>query len=631
MTAFPSYTTGTVAVAAGALAIVGTSTIWSGVNARAGDDIVINGNTVVIQDVTDPTHLVIDAWPYATVAAGATYKIIQRSPFRYAGGQTMADVSTLVAAFNTDGFYVFVSSSLTVPDPSLGNNGQYAFQASTGKLWQKSSGIWHFLGVYTGFSFLGAWSGATAYGINQVVTLGGSSYICILAHTNFTPPNATYWSLLASVGSQGIQGITGASYAATSVTSFLIGTGSKTFTTQAGLAYVVGSRVRAASNANPANYMEGIATAYSGTTLTVNIAAFGGSGTFADWNLSIAGDPGTGNMSGFNNLSEVTNVATSRSNLGINQAIQIAGAVDLNTITAPGTYYCQASTNTNGPVAGGQWYIEVIAFSAITYLLQRATNVTTVDSATYTRNLVNNVWSPWQVLINTGVQSLTAAQQDQARKNIGGLILRQQIFTASGTFTTPAGSSTATVYKARLVGGGGGGGGSNGAGAVGGGGCAGVYGEVWFTGVAPSTAIAITIGAGGASGSTAGGNGGTGGDTVIGAPVSVTAGGSNGGMGNTAAAATGSEGGATGGTSGVFAFVVLGEHGGRGWSTGASIGVAGRGGSSPLGAGAVPGSVNVAQSATGSTGYGGGGAGGFLATTAGSPGSAGITIVEWTL
>src|ERR1700687_6108527 len=315
MTAFPNYTTGTVAVANGATAIVGTSTIWSGVNARAGDDIVINGNTVIIQDVTDPTHLVIDAWPYATVAAGATYKIIQRSPFRFAGGQVMADVSSLVAAFNTDGFYVFVSSALTVPDPSLGNNGQYAFQASTGKLWIKTGGVWNFLGVYTGFSFLGAWSGATAYGINQVVTLGGSSYICILAHTNFTPPNAIYWSLLASIGNTGPIGPTGASYAATSATSFLIGTGSKAFATQAGLAYVVGSRVRTASNANGANYMEGLVTAYAGTTLTVNVSAVGGTGTFADWNISLAGDPGSGNMLSTNNLSELTNFATALGNL----------------------------------------------------------------------------------------------------------------------------------------------------------------------------------------------------------------------------------------------------------------------------------------------------------------------------
>src|SRR3569833_3879879 len=107
MRAFPSYATGTVSVAAGGTGIVGAGTIWSDVNARAGDDIVIAGHTVIVEDVTDPTHLVIDAWPYAGVPPGTAYKIVQRSPLRYAGGQAMADVSALVAALNTDGFYVF--------------------------------------------------------------------------------------------------------------------------------------------------------------------------------------------------------------------------------------------------------------------------------------------------------------------------------------------------------------------------------------------------------------------------------------------------------------------------------------------------------------------------------------------
>lgn len=143
MTDFPNYATGTVAVAAtNATVITGTGTIWSGVNARAGDDIVIAGHTVTIIDVTDPTHIKIDPWPYAAVAAGTTYKIIQRSPLRFAGGQAMADVSTLVAAFNTSGFVFFVGSTATVPDPSYGNDGQYAYQPNTGKWWIKTAGVW---------------------------------------------------------------------------------------------------------------------------------------------------------------------------------------------------------------------------------------------------------------------------------------------------------------------------------------------------------------------------------------------------------------------------------------------------------------------------------------------------------
>lgn len=60
--------------------------------------------------------------------------------------------------------------------------------------------------------YQGTWSSATAYVVNDAVSYNGSSYICILAHTNQAPPNATYWGVIASkgdtgaTGAQGIQG-----------------------------------------------------------------------------------------------------------------------------------------------------------------------------------------------------------------------------------------------------------------------------------------------------------------------------------------------------------------------------------------------------------------------------------------
>lgn len=52
----------------------------------------------------------------------------------------------------------------------------------------------------------GPWSNATTYAVNDAVSLGGSSYICKQAHTNQTPPNATYWDLLAVRGDTGPAG-----------------------------------------------------------------------------------------------------------------------------------------------------------------------------------------------------------------------------------------------------------------------------------------------------------------------------------------------------------------------------------------------------------------------------------------
>ena len=50
------------------------------------------------------------------------------------------------------------------------------------------------------FVWQGAYSGATAYVADDVVSYNGSSYICILASTNNLPTNTTYWNLMAQTG-----------------------------------------------------------------------------------------------------------------------------------------------------------------------------------------------------------------------------------------------------------------------------------------------------------------------------------------------------------------------------------------------------------------------------------------------
>lgn len=78
----------------------------------------------------------------------------------------------------------------------------------------------------------------------------------------------------------------------TSTTSNSIGTGSKTYTTQAGLAVQAGSFVVIANTAAPANYNHGQVTSYSGTTLVVNVLDTGGTGTFTAWTISLSGPQG---------------------------------------------------------------------------------------------------------------------------------------------------------------------------------------------------------------------------------------------------------------------------------------------------------------------------------------------------
>lgn len=79
----------------------------------------------------------------------------------------------------------------------------------------------------------------------------------------------------------------------TSTTAVAIGSGSKSFTTQAGKFFEVGRTLRIVSAANPNTaYMVGKVTAYSGTALTVNVLIFVGTGSPADWQIYVDGELG---------------------------------------------------------------------------------------------------------------------------------------------------------------------------------------------------------------------------------------------------------------------------------------------------------------------------------------------------
>ena len=56
------------------------------------------------------------------------------------------------------------------------------------------------------FNWKGAYAGGTAYTVDDVVSSGGSSYVCILASTGNATSNGTYWEQMSSAGTNGTDG-----------------------------------------------------------------------------------------------------------------------------------------------------------------------------------------------------------------------------------------------------------------------------------------------------------------------------------------------------------------------------------------------------------------------------------------
>lgn len=245
----------------------------------------------------------------------------------------------------------------------------------------------------------------------------------------------------------------------------------------------------------------------------------------------------------------------------------------------------------------------IITHNATSLILPNGVNITT--AAGDVAKFVSEGSGNWRM---TGYQSASIGIRKPPTS---------QTFTASGTWTKPAGCIRA-VFEA--VGGGGGSGGVAGlaglvAGSSGGGG-GGAYGSTGFLNVTATVSAALIIGAGGTAGSSAGTAGGAGGDTgitIAGTPyIWGGGGGSNGFTANTSVNSP-SEGG-TGGTG--TSVVAYGESGEFGTSNADNNAQGGAGGSSPFGRGGL-GAHRTSTGAVGDApvGFGAGGGGSALVST----------------
>ncbi len=197
--------------------------------------------------------------------------------------------------------------------------------------------------------------------------------------------------------------------------------------------------------------------------------------------------------------------------------------------------------------------------------------------------------------------------------------LNKLIFTASGTFYAPAGTSTNTVYKITCIGGGGAGG-TGGAGSTGGGGGGGGgAGIVNVSGIAYPSSTAVTVGTGGAGVASGGSSnpGNAGNSTSFGSLC--VAGGGSGGLGTAAFVVGGA-----GGTASTGDLLVPGTAGTGGYNVPSLTNNGGTGGSTILGAGGKGG--HGAVSAVAGT-FGGGGGG--TSSVSSAAGGDGLVMLEW--
>jgi hypothetical protein len=133
----------------------------------------------------------------------------------------------------------------------------------------------------------------------------------------------------------------------TSTSSILIGTGDKTFTTQAGLGFVPGMQIRIANTATPTNYMDGVVKTYSSTTLVATISATSGSGTLAAWTISLGASAGGASLA--------SNTFTGKQNFAQGADIACASTVNLSSATG-NTVRLTGNTTVNAvTLSDGSW------------------------------------------------------------------------------------------------------------------------------------------------------------------------------------------------------------------------------------------------------------------------------------
>ncbi len=138
-----------------------------------------------------------------------------------------------------------------------------------------------------------------------VLVAGGNTNAGLLFEQTCTDNPIAIGTSLIAFQSQSIAAT--APQSASSSSTNTIGTGTQSFTVQPNKSFLAGQWVLIQETSNASNQMLGQVSSYSGNSLTVSVAAIGGSGTYSDWTIVLTNSPaaagyqppvGSGNVTG---------------------------------------------------------------------------------------------------------------------------------------------------------------------------------------------------------------------------------------------------------------------------------------------------------------------------------------------
>ncbi len=225
-----------------------------------------------------------------------------------------------------------------------------------------------------------------------------------------------------------------------SATSMTIGTGSKTFTVNTDAtdtAFIIGNRVRIIYDAT--NYMDGVITAYSGTSMTVLVDATAGSGTYTVWELSLTGS--AGGVTSF-----------SGNSTGLTPATPTAGAISLAGTLNVANGGTGQTTYTDGQLLIGNTTGNTLAKATLT----AGTNVSITNGAgAITINATDQFVGTVTSVSGTGTVNgitLTGTVTSTGDLTLGGTLSGVSLTTqVSGTLPVGNGGTGATTLTANNV------------------------------------------------------------------------------------------------------------------------------------------------------------------------------------